>query len=185
MRRYAAYCLLLMLFSCNRGKEKSEVLALKEMSELATVEYIVTKIVRADDHQTWYKVGDRKILMSCEASIKAGIDFSEIGEEDVSIEGKSISMVLPKAHMISMNIKPEDVRVEYTETGFFRDDFSAGERDALLAQGERQINNSVEALGVLAAAETNASLFISNYLKTLGYTRINIRFSSNTTPVLK
>jgi hypothetical protein len=151
-----------MLFSCKGEKEKTEVLALKEMSELATVEYIVTKIVRADDNQTWYKVGNRKILMSCEASIKAG-----------------------KAHMISMNIKPEDVRVEYTETGFFRDDFSAAERDALLAQGERQINNSVEALGVLAAAETNASLFISNYLKTLGYDRINIRFSSNTTPVLK
>ena len=185
MRRYAAYCLLLMLFSCKGEKEKTEVLALKEMSELATVEYIVTKIVRADDNQTWYKVGNRKILMSCEASIKAGIDFSQIGEEDVSIDGKSISMVLPKAHMISMNIKPEDVRVEYTETGFFRDDFSATERDALLAQGERQINNSVEALGVLAAAETNASLFISNYLKTLGYDRINIRFSSNTTPVLK
>ena len=185
MRRYAAYCVLLMLCSCNREKEKTEVFALKEMSELATVEYIVTKIVRADDNQTWYKVGDRKILMSCEASIKAGIDFSEIGEEDVNIDGKSISMVLPKAHVISINIKPEDVRVEYTETGFFRDDFSAAERDALLAQGERQINNSVEALGVLAAAETNASLFISNYLKTLGYSRINIRFSSNTTPVLK
>lgn len=185
MRRYAAYCFLLLLFSCNGEKEKTEVLALKEMSELATVEYIVTKIVRADDNKTWYKVGDRKILMSCEASIKAGIDFSQISGADISIDGKSISMVLPKAHLISMNIRPEDVRVEYTETGFFRDDFSTGERDALLAQGERQIRNSVETLGVLAAAETNASLFISNYLKTLGYNRINIRFSSNPTPVLK
>lgn len=163
----------------------NEVLAFKEMSELATVEYIVTKIVKADDNRTWYKVGDRKILMSCEASIKAGIDFSAIDEGDVTIDGKSISLVLPKAHLISLNIRPEDVRVEYEETGFFRDDFSTAERDALLIQGEKQIKNSVEALGVLTAAETNASLFISNYLKTLGYNRINIRFSSTPIPQLK
>jgi CRISPR/Cas system-associated protein Csx1 len=186
MRRYVHYLLLLFLFSCgSKGKEMSEVLAFKEMSELATVEYIVTKIVKAEDNGTWYKVGDRKILMSCEASIKAGIDFSAINEDDVTIDGKSISVVLPKAHLISMNIRPEDVRVEFEETGFFRDDFSAAERDALLTQGERQIKNSVEALGVLTAAETNASLFISNYLKTLGYNRINIRFSANPIPQLK
>ena len=163
----------------------NEVLAFKEMSELATVEYIVTKIVKADDNRTWYKVGDRKILMSCEASIKAGIDFSKINEGDVTIDGKSISLVLPKAHLISMNIRPEDVRVEYQETGFFRDEFSTADRDALLMQGEKQIKNSVEALGVLTAAETNASLFISNYLKTLGYNRINIRFSNAPIPQLK
>jgi CRISPR/Cas system-associated protein Csx1 len=186
MRRYLPYLLMIVLLSCkSREKEMNDVLAFKEMSELATVEYIVTKIVKAEDNQTWYKFGDRKILMSCEASIKAGIDFSKINEGDITIEGKSISLVLPKAHFISMNIKPEDVRVEYVETGLFRDDFTTAERDALLAQGEKQIRNSTEALGVLTAAETNASLFISNYLKTLGYNRINIRFSSNPIPQLK
>lgn len=186
MRRLTPYLFIILLISC-RGSEKelTEVLAIREMSELATVEYIVTKIVRANDNQTWYKIGDRKILMSCEASIKAGIDFSAISEEDITIEGKSISLVLPKAHLISMNINPENVRVEYEETGFFRDDFSSAERDALMTQGERQIRNSVEALGVLNTAETNASLFINNYLKTLGYNRIRIRFSSQTNPPLK
>lgn len=186
MRRFVPYMLLLLLFSCkSKEKEMNDVLAFKEMSELATVEYIVTKIVKAEDNQTWFKLGDRKILMSCEASLKAGIDFSEIDAGDVTIDGKSINLVLPKAHLISMNIRPEDVRVEYQETGFFRDEFSAAERDALLAQGEKQIKNSVEALGVLNAAETNASLFISNYLKMLGYSRIHIRFSSASTPPLK
>jgi CRISPR/Cas system-associated protein Csx1 len=186
MRRSLPYLLMIILLSCNnREKEMNDVLAFKEMNELATVEYVVTKIVKAEDNQTWYKFGDRKILMSCEASIKAGIDFSNINEGDITIEGKSISLVLPKAHFISMNIKPEDVRVEYVETGLFRDDFTTSERDALLAQGEKQIRNSTEALGVIAAAEANASLFISNYLKMLGYNRINIRFSKDPIPQLK
>jgi hypothetical protein len=177
--------LILLLFSCTRKDPRTEVLALREMSELATVEYVVTKIIRANDNKTWYKIGERKILMSCEASVKAGIDFSKIGEDDITIEGKSIRMVLPKAHLISLNIDPGDVRVEYTETGLFRDKFSAGERDALLAQGEKQIRNSAEVLGVMEAAEANASLFLSNYLKMLGYERINIRYSSTPTPALQ
>ena len=108
------FIMLVFMISCKSSKEDiNEVLALREMSELATVEYVVTKIIRASDDQTWYKIGDRKILMSCEATVKAGIDFSKIREEDIRIDGKQISLQLPRAHVISMNIKPEDVRVEY------------------------------------------------------------------------
>ena len=177
--------IVIILASCKSKETKlNEVFALKEMSELATVEYTVTKIVRASDDKTWYKLGDRKILMSCSARIKAGIDLSEITEANVQIEGKKIELVLPRAHVISFNMRPEDIHVEYQETGVFRDKFSAEERDMLMRQGEKQIRNSTEALGVLQTAETNASLFMSNYLKSLGYKRINIRYSSNPiTPV--
>lgn len=181
MRTITISLLILFLSSCSKEKKVNDVFALREMSELATVEYIVTKIIRASDDKTWYKVGDRKILMSCEASVKAGIDMSAIREENISIEGKSISLVLPKAHLVSINIRPEDVKVEYEETGIFRDNFSSAERDQLMTQGEKQIRNSVDSLGVLQTAETNASLFVSNYLKQLGYDRIHIRFSNTST----
>jgi hypothetical protein len=175
-----------ILIAC-QGKERkmNEVFALRDMSELATVEYTVTKIVKASDNQTWYKFGDRKILMSCKASIKAGIDLSAITEANVKIDGKSIEMILPRAHIISLNMKPEDIRVEYQETGFFRDKFATEERDMLMKQGEDQIRNSTEALGVLQTAETNATLVMSNYLKSLGYEKINIRYTANpiTTPL--
>jgi len=171
--------------SCRRNDPVSQVLALRETSELATVEYVVTKIIRASDDKTWYKIGERKILMSCEATVKAGIDFSAIAEDDVTIDGRSIRLVLPKAHMISLNIDPQRVRVEYTETGLLRDEFSAAERDNLLSQGEQQIRRSAEVLGVLDEAETNASLFLSNYLKALGYERINIRFADPKPPALQ
>jgi Protein of unknown function (DUF4230) len=184
MRTLTLIFIVSIACSCKKEKKVNEVFALREMSELATVEYLVTKIIRASDDKTWYKIGDRKILMSCEASIKAGIDLSAIREENISIEGKSISLVLPKAHLISINIKPENIKVEYQETGIFRDDFSAAERDQLMTQGEVQIRKSVDSLGVLQTAETNATIFVSNYLKLLGYDRIHIRFS-NTSPLPK
>jgi len=46
----------------------------------------------------------------------------------------------------------------------------------LAAQGEVQIKNSADSLGILQAAEVNASLIISNFLKKAGYQNINIRY---------
>src|SRR6187200_1056273 len=99
------FLLLILLVSCkSRETRMNEVFALKEMSELATVEYTVTKIVKANDDKTWYKLGDRKILMSCSARIKAGIDLSVITEANIHIDGKKIDLILPSAHIISFNM---------------------------------------------------------------------------------
>ena len=180
MRKWVFLSGLVLLFSCKQ-KEKAidAVLQLKELSELATVEYTITKIIKASDDQTWYKIGDRKILMSCQAGIKAGIDLSTIKAEDIAIDGDNISLKLPNATILSMNIRPEDIRTEYQEVGILRSDYTAAERNQLMSQGESQIRNSIEATGILRTAESNASLFIGQFLRQLGYKKIDIRFGKN------
>lgn len=173
------------LFSCNANQKKreQEILALKEMNELVTVEYVVNKIIKAKDDQTWYKLGDRKILMTCEATLKAGVDFSKITAADINISDKEIKLILPRATLFSLNIKPEDVKVAYQEVGAFRDDFSSQERNALAAQAQEQIQASADSLGVLRTAETNASIFVSNFLRNLGYEKVSVEFESGSAPV--
>jgi len=110
MRRCIYFLFILLIsFSCNH-KEKVErkqlVPLLKQLSDLATVEYVVTKIIKANDNKTWYKIGDRKILMSCKASLIAGIDLSKITEENINIRGNKITMILPRAKLLIVNIKP-------------------------------------------------------------------------------
>jgi len=175
-------CFLFILFtsfSCNQ-KEKDEqkqlIPLIKELSDLATVEYVVTKIIKAKDNKTWFKIGDRKILMSCKASLIAGIDLSKIGTENININDKEISLILPRAKLLIINIKPEDIKTEYEDVSFFRSSFTNAERDAMAAQGEVEIKNSADSLGILQSAEVNATLVISNFLKNLGYKIINIRF---------
>lgn len=189
MRRCIYFLFVLLVsFSCNH-KEKIEqkqlVPLLKQLSDLATVEYVVTKIIKANDNKTWYKIGDRKILMSCKASLIAGIDLSKITEENINISGNEITMMLPRAKLLTVNIKPEDIKTEYEEVSPFRSSFSSGERDALAAQGEAQIKNSADSLGILQAAEVNASLIISNFLKKAGYQTINIRYDGENNKGLK
>jgi hypothetical protein len=117
--------------------------------------------------------------MSCQARVKAGIDLSQIKEENISINGDEINLVLPRARIISLNIRPEDIKTEYQEVGLFRSDFSAAERNQLMAQGEKQIRNNIEATGILLTAESNASLFIGQFLRQLGYRKVEIRFGNN------
>lgn len=176
-----------LLIACACGNKQTprdqEILALKEMNELVTVEYVVNKIIKASDDQTWYKVGDRKILMTCEATLKAGIDFSKINADDINIKDKAITLTLPHATLFSLNIKPEDIKVAYEEVGAFRNNFSSQERNMLTTQAQKQIQGSVDSLGVLQTAETNASLFVSNFLRNLGYEKITVQFGDASVPV--
>ncbi|MDB5193231.1 MAG: hypothetical protein JWQ96_2794 [Segetibacter sp.] len=176
---YLLLATLLGLISCGNKKapeEKPTVLDLKEMSDLATVEYTVTKIIKAEDNKTWFKIGDRKILMSCEAQIKAGIDLSSITKDNISENGKDIKLRLPPPKIISFSIPPEKIEVQYQETSVFRDKFSSKERDALAVQAETQIRNNLAGLGIMEQAKANTSLFVNNFLKQLGYQNITITY---------
>lgn len=183
MRMYLILFFLfpMILTDCTAKKEKSkmqEVLGLQKMSELATAEYVVTKIIKANDNKTWYKPGDRKILMSCKASLVAGVDLSKISEKDVSIEGDNITLTIPHAKLIYIDIKPEDVKTVYEDVSMFRTNFSSQEKDALASQAEKQIKESADSLGIFVTAETNATIFINNFLKKEGFQNINISISS-------
>ncbi|MEO9210930.1 MAG: DUF4230 domain-containing protein [Ginsengibacter sp.] len=160
-----------------------QVLGLQKMSDLATAEYVVTKIIKANDNKTWYKIGDRKILMTCKASLVAGIDLSRLSKKDIQIDKENITITLPRAKLLYINIKPEDIKTSYQDISVFRDNFSSQEKNNLAAQAEKQIKESVDSLGIFITAETNATLFINNFLQKAGFKNININFSTTKNPL--
>ena len=173
------YCGLCIFLSCAQRHLPTPietVATLRQMQELATVEYTVSKVVKANDDQTWYKVGDRKILITCEATIKAGIDFEQLTDKNITVIGKKITMVLPAPKILSVNIKPENIDVAFEAVGIFRTQFTTAERTALLSQAEQQIRNSGNDLGILEQAKTNTQLFLSNFLKQLGFEEVVLTF---------
>jgi hypothetical protein len=174
--------LLFFLIACS-GKEaaekKPDILSLREMSDLATVEYTVTKVIKANDNKTWFKFGDRKILMSCEAHIKAGIDMNALNKNSFTISEKSITVRLPAPKLISISLPAEGIKTEYEEVGVFRDKFKSRDRDALAVQAEQQIRNNIERLGILEQAKVNTSLFVTKFLQRLGYENININYNGS------
>lgn len=177
---YGHWLLLILFCSCqSRQQTLQQVLSIKEMGELATTEYSITKIVKANDNKTWYKIGDRKILISVEATLKAGIDLQSLDAGQVSIDGKKISLVLPPPKLISLQIPPDKVKVAYEEVGLLRTEFDNSERDALLAQAEGQIRAAAGDTGIFATTEINAKQVITALLQKLGFEEITISFSGS------
>lgn len=173
-------CAATLLCSCGPTLQKQTAKKMQElttMSELGTVEYTVSKVIKCND-QIWYKVGDRKILFSCQAHLKAGIDMSQFRPENVVVSGRTIEVTLPQPALLSMNMPAEEAKLVYEKTGALRCNFTAQERNLLLQQGEEAIRNDVPNLGILNDAKKNAEMFFTALLKQLGYNTITIKFAA-------
>lgn len=172
--------LFLFIVSCNKQQVEEnpveKVLKIKDLNQLGAVEFKVSKIISGTDDLSWYKVGGRKILFSCEAIIKAGIDFSKLKKEDISVENKLVSLKLPKAEIIYIKIDHNKIKEVYKETGMFRTDFTNKEKDELLVLGEKSINEAIPNMGIIASAESNAKLFLNSFLKASGFKDVNVEF---------
>ena len=174
---------LLALPGCARRESmqetvQREVEAITAMRQLSLVEYRVRKIVKADDEGEWYKIGDRKILLSCTAYLKAGVDLATFGADDVKIDltGDRVSVTIPHATLLSLDIPASEVRLEYDRVTMLRSDFTAEERNALLRQGEKQIRESVPSLGILEKADENARRFFESVFQKMGFETVEVSF---------
>ena len=180
---YAA-ALLFMLSGCAGSKQEtltdklnSQFSSMSEMAELGTVEYTITKIVKASDEAV-YKFGDRKIIFSSKATLKAGIDLTNFSRQNISVDEKTKSamVTLPKPELLSFNMPPEDTHLVYQKIGMVRSNFSTAERLLLLTQGERAILNDIENLGIMEDAEENARQFFVTMLAQVGFENITVKF---------
>ncbi|MBU4267484.1 MAG: DUF4230 domain-containing protein [Acidobacteria bacterium] len=150
------------------------VRTLKDLAELATVEYSVTKIVSYKD-VAWY--GDRKILFETAATVKAGIDLNELADQDIKLDGDAaVTISLPQPRILLFNMKPEHMREIFNESGILRSDFSNQEKDGLLSQGEKDIRAKVAAMDILQRAARNARTLIESWLTKTGFKTVNVVF---------
>lgn len=173
----------LLLSSCNRQeKESAWQQRIRQVSELGTVQYTVQKVVSNSD-ETWQIFGDRKILFSFKAVIKAGIDMDKFDAESVRIsvdkkkKTKSISLELPQPEVLSYNIRPDDVKMIYNQVSFLRTKYSNEERDAIVSKGEMELKVDRELTDmILKDARQNASMFMEMLLRENGFTDVSITF---------
>jgi len=181
VKRYFVFlAALIALVSCSpdMGKQARERLfTLSEAGQFSTAEYTVTKILSASDF-VWWKIGERKMLISCKAYLEAGVDMSEYDESKTRIDkaSRSIKLVLPPIKLLSLNLPSEEIRVAYERVTGMRFAFTAEERNSVLAQGEADIRADVQQLGILDMAQTNADSFFRTMLTELGYENIVIEF---------
>ena len=188
------FCFVILLSAC-RGKEtKAEavrvdtlslVMQVKECARLYTAEYEVHKLVLKDDplrvkgnlfQRTFdvkVPIGERKVMIPLDVTLKAYIDFTGFGEKNVLRSGDRIVVTLPDPRVVvtSSRINHDEVKQFVSLT---RSDYTSAELADFTRQGEDEILASVPQLGILEMARENAAHVLVPMLTRLGYDERNI-----------
>lgn len=172
--------LLSILFSCgpDQLEEKEAVFEIRNIGELSTTEYTIGKIVKLDDtSDSWYKLGDRKILIRCQASVKAGYDLTQIREGDVRINGDRIEITLPPVKLTNFYMDPNQTVTEMQSISGLRHGFTQKEKLGFMQQGEDAIKKELPSTGIYRDAEKGAIVFLKDFYKNLGFNDVIIHTS--------
>ena len=195
---YFVIVLCLSLLSACRGEETqaevvrvdtlSLVMQVKECARLYTAEYEVHKLVLKDDplrvkgnlfqraFDVKVPIGERKVMIPLDVTLKAYIDFMGFDEKNVLRSGDRIVVTLPDPRVVvtSSRINHDEVKQFVSLT---RSDYTSAELADFTRQGEDEILASVPQLGILEMARENAAHVLVPMLTRLGYDERNIVIS--------
>ncbi len=174
---------VLIFTSCNRNKlDRATVISkLRNSAKLATVEYTVTKVVSAKD-KNWF-AKDAYFFAETEATIKAGIDLDKLKEEDITIDGYKINILLPPIEILNFSYPAEGFKVinRYSDKAAVLkwNTVKVQEKDDLYRQGEADIRESLSDLGIIKTARKNTRILLTKILNLSGFEEIYIDFKDS------
>ena len=161
------------------------VMQIQQCSRLYTTEVKVHKIVTHDDvvrlkgnlmnrqFNIPLPLGDRKIAIPMDATLKAYIDFSEFDERSIERDGDRITILLPDPQVVltSSKINQKDIK-EYV--GIVRSHFTDSEMSNYEQQGRLAIINSIPDMHIVETAQANAARVLVPMIVQMGYREENI-----------
>lgn len=164
------------------------VTQVQQCSRLYTTSYKIHKIITHNDEVkvegTFMKrdfsidlpLGERRIAIPIDATIKAYIDLSTFSASNIHRNGDKINITLPDPRIIitASKIDHKDIR-EYV--ALTRRNFSDAELSNYEKQGRKQIENAIPQMGIIEQAQKSAARQLVPLFTALGYKEENIVIS--------
>ena len=149
----------------------------RELDRLATVRVTESILVT---RESGGDVLDRlfsgeKVLLVATGDVEAGVDLSEIGEDDVRVEDETVTIRMPEPEVLSASLDEEETRVydrDYSPLNLRPDDDLVEEARA---EAEERIEDAARENGILDTAEQNAEDSIRAFVTTLGFDEVQFR----------
>jgi hypothetical protein len=181
LSRNSGRALLSHLFSAVTGRtvsidvsQPTVVDRIQRLQRLETVVYTVDKLVSGAKENPLlpdFLAGDR-LLMMVHGEVVAGIDFSSLKTNDVTVEGKQVHLHLPAAQVFSTRLDSAKTRVYSRQTGLLVSTDPDLETQ-VRQEAERQMQQAALADGILRTAQQNAASTITSLLQGLGFEKID------------
>lgn len=181
MKRLALIILLIAgIVSCQKSKEGLVVSKIQKASKLATAEFALNKAIVATKGKTLFwviKLNEAIFVANTKAVIKAGIDLEKLKKDDISINGKSIRIVLPSVEILNFSYPIDKVVIDSTiSDNAFLNKFTIKEYDQILEDAELKIRDAIPYLGIEEATKQKTRSLLETLLRGLGYTEIFLEF---------
>jgi len=147
----------------------------RELDQLATVrvtESILVTRESGSENALDRLFSGEKVLLVATGDVEAGVDLSEVGEDDVRVEGETVTIRLPEPEVLSASLDEEKTRVydrDYGPLNLRPDDDLV---EAARAEAEERIEAAARENGVLKTAETNAEGSIGAFVRALGFEEV-------------
>lgn len=161
------------------------VMQIQKCAKLYTAEYHVHKIVTHDDQMKLkgsflqkefnitLPVGQRKIAIPMDATLKASIDFSQFTKKNVKRHGDKIEIILPDPVVELTSSKINHVEIK-KQVSILRANFSDAEMASYENQGRAAIVNDIPRMGILPMAQASAAKTLVPMIVAMGYAEENV-----------
>ncbi|GAP20602.1 DUF4230 domain-containing protein [Leptolinea tardivitalis] len=145
---------------------------IRSLARLETIQYSVEKVITADSGREELKAlfGDR-LLFVAHGEVIAGINLEKIRLDDVTLNGKAVTIKLPEPEVLVSRLNNEESYVYDRQTGVLvRQDESLETKARQMA--EQEIFNAAIEDGILKQAGINAENYIDRLVRSLGYEEV-------------
>ena len=153
----------------------SVVKEIQKLGSLETASFSIEKIVEAGKQGNPFQdllYGDR-ILLIAHGKVVAGVDLYTVGDQDIKIQGKEITINLPAPRILSSTLDNSKTRVYDRTKGYL----SRGDKD-LETEARRAAETSITKAacdaGILEEARTSAIERIRQLFEFAGFSSVKV-----------
>ena len=147
---------------------------IQDLDQLATVRWKETVIITRESGGTELEqlVAGEEVTVVATGDVEAGVDLTDLAQDDVQVNGETVTIRLPEPEILSVNLDEEETRVYDRDFGLLNvrpDDALVEEaRDAAVDKIEEAARNE----DILDQAGRNAENSIRAFVTSLGFEEV-------------
>lgn len=158
-----------------RMSKTTVIKELRELNRLETAQFTIEKVVDAGTTGNQFQeilFGDR-ILLIASGQVIAGVDLSKLKSSDITIQDRTLRLVLPSPEILVTTLNNEDTRVYDRRLGLLNRGNSSLESKARL-EAEKAITQAACQGKILDEAAKNARNQLTALFKAMQFTTVII-----------
>jgi hypothetical protein len=152
------------------ASSRTVIKELRELNRLETAAFTIEKVIDAGTNGNRFQeilFGDR-ILLIAHGNVIAGFDLSQLKENDVTVDGRTLRLTLPPPQILTASLDSQETRVYDRQQGYL----TRGDKDLearARAEAEKIIRQAACEGKILSEAEKNGRNQLTTLFKALGF----------------